>query len=373
MLEQIKSLTQEERDDAKRKASQLLKRSYGEMPSKDDFAFANESALPSNITKTITILCIVVLGAAFVWSSMHLFEIGYKTFYSGMENPNAAMSVIAGVATILLAEAAQLVSTLALAAFGKSLSARVILYLVAFAATLIAVTGNATMTLKATDQNFFTILLAFLPPLIVIGVAHILKHQWLHDIANKHACEQAYLQKLKEWNDKQNLEVDKHPEWKMYFANALRDAIKTKNNRSQTTKELVQKLTTGDWKALVWREMQSDAWFEIPEQPHAEVHVPVLQASVEPSITVMREQKPKNAIKKIAKQNSGGGGGKQTGEIDAVVKAAAFDGTNYVANCPRCNREFIKSNRLGLARALSAHIGSAGCKANAENAFIHRG
>jgi len=49
-----------------------------------------------------------------------------------------------------------------------------------------------------------------------------------------------------------------------FYANAIRDALQKGNSRRR---EAVEALTNGDWRALVYRELQADNWYETPEAP----------------------------------------------------------------------------------------------------------
>jgi hypothetical protein len=65
-----------------------------------------------------------------------------------------------------------------------------------------------------------------------------------------------------------------------FYANALRDALRKANSRRR---EALEGLNTGDWRALIYRELQADNWYEQP--------TPELQVSpVEP--TEVLEQRP---------------------------------------------------------------------------------
>ena len=46
-----------------------------------------------------------------------------------------------------------------------------------------------------------------------------------------------------------------------FYANALRDAIRKVNSRR---KDALESLTTADWRALVYRELQADNWYAEP-------------------------------------------------------------------------------------------------------------
>jgi hypothetical protein len=48
-----------------------------------------------------------------------------------------------------------------------------------------------------------------------------------------------------------------------FYANALRDTLSRANNRRQET---LAALTTADWRALVYRELQTEHWYTAPEE-----------------------------------------------------------------------------------------------------------
>ena len=47
-----------------------------------------------------------------------------------------------------------------------------------------------------------------------------------------------------------------------FYANALRDALRKVNSRKR---EVLEILSHADWRALVYRELQADDWYETPE------------------------------------------------------------------------------------------------------------
>lgn len=58
-----------------------------------------------------------------------------------------------------------------------------------------------------------------------------------------------------------------HSQWMQFYANALRDALRKANSRRR---EALEGLNTADWRALIYRELQADNWYE---QPMSETQV----------------------------------------------------------------------------------------------------
>jgi hypothetical protein len=96
-----------------------------------------------------------------------------------------------------------------------------------------------------------------------LSTAYVLKEQMLVAIEQRHANERAYQDAINDWQ-RATLNPENHPRWMQFYANALRDALRKSNSRKRETLEL---LTTADWRALVYRELQADQWYEQPALP----------------------------------------------------------------------------------------------------------
>ncbi len=85
----------------------------------------------------------------------------------------------------------------------------------------------------------------------------------------RHTNERAYQEAVNLWQSA-TADPESHPHWMQFYANALRDAIRKANNRR---KDALAELTTADWRALVYRELQADKWYAQPviETPTTEV------------------------------------------------------------------------------------------------------
>lgn len=260
MLSQIKPLTQEERQLARSAAQEAVLRDIGDHPNREHFNRHAAYRYPPAVTRLITGLCIVLLLAAFTPSAIRLYVIGSETF--GAAVPYELAMIAVGVATVLTAEIGQVVFSLALATLGASVSARRLLYTSMGIATAIALVGNVQVALPGHADSPFAWLEAIAPPLLVLSTAYVLKEQLLDSIQMRHANERAYQEAINEWQ-RAALSPESHSRWMQFYANAIRDALRKTNSRRR---EVLDALTTGDWRALVYRELKADDWYETPEQ-----------------------------------------------------------------------------------------------------------
>ncbi len=122
----IRPLTQEQRQSARQAAREAVLRAIGAKPIREHFAGETISKYPVSMTRMITLLCLILLLAAFTPSAIRLYVIGSQTF--GQAVPNQTAKNVVGLATVLSAEVGQVVFSLALATLGASRSARRLLY-----------------------------------------------------------------------------------------------------------------------------------------------------------------------------------------------------------------------------------------------------
>ncbi len=264
----LRPLTQDERQAAFEAAKAAVIRAIGPKPDREMFAHHTAGKYPPKMTRLITILCLVLLLAAFTPSAMRLFVIGYDTF--GQAINKTAAKTLAGVAAVLSAEIGQVVFSLALATFGTTKSARRLLYTSMMVATTIALVGNIQKALPGHTHSPFAWLEAVVPPLLTLSTAYVLKEQMLDSIYQRYENEQAYQTALADWLNA-SAAPESHPRWLQYRANAIRDALRRANARR---KETMESLTVADWRALVQREFQADEWYAEPVS--AAIPVPLL-------------------------------------------------------------------------------------------------
>lgn len=258
MFSQLKPLTQEERQNARAAAQHAITRAVGDRPLRDHYNQHTAQRYPPMVTRLINGLCIALLLAAFTPSAIRLYVIGSQTF--GAAVPDSRAMVAVGIATVLTAEVGQVVFSLALATLGTTASARRLLYASMGIATAIALVGNFQIALPGHTTSPFAWLEAIAPPLLVLSTAYVLKEQMLEAIELRDANENAYQEAVHQWQSA-TADPEAHPHWMQYYANALRDAVRKANNRRR---EALQSLTTADWRALIYRELQADNWYEQP-------------------------------------------------------------------------------------------------------------
>jgi hypothetical protein len=260
MIDNLRPLTQDQRQAARQAACQAVVRSIGPRPVREQFAHHTISKYPPSVTRLISLLCIVLLLAAFTPSAIRLYVIGSQTFGQAVSN-SVAMTAV-GLATVLSAEIGQVVFSLALATLGTSRSSRRLLYVSMTIATILALTGNIQIALPGHTKSPFAWLEAVAPPLLVLSTAYVLKEQVLETVERRHADECAFQAALADWR-MATAEPENHPSWSQFYANALRDALRRANYRRQ---EALAALTIADWRALVYRELQADLWYETPDR-----------------------------------------------------------------------------------------------------------
>ena len=177
MIENLRPLTQDQRQSAHRAARQAAVRSIGPKPTRDHFSSTTISRYPSSVTRLISALCLVLLLAAFTPSAIRLYVIGSQTFGQAVSNEVAQIAV--GLATVLSAEIGQVVFSLALATLGTTATSRRLLYASMGMCTSVALAGNIQVALLGHGQTVFAWLEAIVPPLVVLSTAYVLKGQML--------------------------------------------------------------------------------------------------------------------------------------------------------------------------------------------------
>jgi hypothetical protein len=126
MIDNLCPLTQEQRQTARQAARQAVVRCIGPRPAREQFAHHTVGKYRPTATRFISLLCIILLLAAFTPSAIRLYVIGSQTFGQAVDNSMAMTAV--GLATVLSAEVGQVVFSLALATLGTSRSSRRLLY-----------------------------------------------------------------------------------------------------------------------------------------------------------------------------------------------------------------------------------------------------
>jgi hypothetical protein len=245
MIENLRPLTQEQRQGARKKARDAAIRAIGPKPVREHFNQSTISKYPPSVTRLIFFLCLVLLLAAFTPSAIRLYVIGSRTFGQAVQSSVAQTAV--GLATVLSAEVGQVVFSLALATLGTSQSARRLLMISMMIATTIALVGNVQISLPSHTDSPFAWLESIAPPLLVLSTAYVMKEQILEAIEIRHANERAFQVALGEWQIA-TATPEESPTWMQFYANALQDALRKANTRR---KETLSQMTVDDWRLAV--------------------------------------------------------------------------------------------------------------------------
>lgn len=353
-VQKIRALFQDEREQAMQNAKETVRLSYGSAPKPDQFNRAVPSKYPAVFSIIVFALCAVVLIAAFATSAMRLYHIGRSTFMEGL--PHEASADIAGASTVVLAEATQMIATLALVLVAAQ-SMRVALYATAGLATAIAIIGNVAVARPGDPfANPITWTLAFAwleavaPPLIVLAVMHVLKHQVLDAINRLHEAKRQYEIALDGWQAKLESDPLAHARWNEFYMNSLQDAIRRANHTVQ--RATWNALTRPDWIYLLRRELSSSA---LHEDVRAAIDVQPIEVQPPPVIEGAKaKQLPSHIMRPVAKSN--GGGGRHTGAVDEAAKSAVVSDGMITITCPQCAMQLQRDSELGAKRALNAHM-----------------
>jgi hypothetical protein len=93
MIDNLRPLTQEQRQAAYQAARQAVIRSIGPRPIREQFAHHTVSKYPPSVTRLISVLCIILLLAAFTPSAIRLYVIGSQTFGQAVSHSVAKTAV----------------------------------------------------------------------------------------------------------------------------------------------------------------------------------------------------------------------------------------------------------------------------------------
>lgn len=365
---QISALTQAQRD-----AAYIAARSRiaGPQPQLADFAPQQYARYPAWVTGWVVVLCVIFLVAAFVPSAQRLHAVALQTnqAIAGIGSHEASYRA-AAAATVLMAEAGQIVFSLAAATISAQrlrflrIPLPGALTLASWICLAIALAGNAAavgqpQTNAALATQVITLLETYAPPFLVLINANVLKAQMLNAIEGRHAAQSQFQRALAEWRTA-IAEAERHDRWLIELANALRAALEAHNKRSS---RVLRELTVEDWYALIARERSAAEWYAAEARrlthqaaPPAAAHPQVTASttSTDPTPPVASTVPP--ALKAAATApRSGRTAGKRTFETDGAVRANA-DGT-FTATCPYCSNSFTKPTHAGATNALGTHIG----------------
>lgn len=339
----MRALTHEERLEAKQIAAQNL---AGKRPERKAFEHHTQSKYPPETQRTILWLAGIVLFAAFATSAIRLYDAGYRTFYESM--PDHISAVIAGIAVVLLAESGQIVFSIALVTMEARGRAAWILNGGAALSTVIALVGNVTTAqpLQADAMHgAFAWLEALVPPVLVLGVAYVLKGRLLEGVLLRHADNEAYAAAVLDWEQKL-AGAEQHAAWGRFYVHALRDALMRANARGKA-RDARNMLDDNAWRALILRELRSETAFT---SLYGAVQEQEQLAQAQDRLAERRKRQEDAATQ--AEQGDAPQAEPRITEFSEAVEP--HDGM-WLATCPYCKTVFEKSTENAARMALVAH------------------
>ncbi len=277
-LNQLVGLTEADRLAARDTARQNAIRRVGDKPQRELFDHHTASKYPPFVRTAITGFMLLLLLAAFAPSAFRIYRVANTTF--GKAITDHTQQTVAGVAFVLLAELAVLGFVIAAGTLDIGRKTRILLYLAAVVSTLIACIGNVqvaiqhtpgawswlTEWIKSFSHEPFSWFEAIAPPVFTLIAGLVLKEVALESIQRRHENERAYQDALADWKAATD-DPEALPSFRAAYANALRDRLQRVNAKGRGQRErieIMQAMTTDDWRTLVQRELQADSWFGEP-------------------------------------------------------------------------------------------------------------
>ncbi len=277
-LNQLVGLTEADRLAARDTACQNAIRRVGDKPQRELFDHHTASKYPPFVRTAITGFMLLLLIAAFMPSAFRIYRVASHTFGKAITDPT--QQDIAGFAFVLLAELAVLGFVIAAGTLDIGRKTRGLLYLAAVVSTLIACIGNVQVAIQHTPgawdwftqwiESFshepFAWFEAIAPPVFTLIAGLVLKEVALESIQRRHENERAYQTALADWKAATD-DPEQLPAFRPAYANALRDQLQRVNAKGRGQRErieIMQSMSTDDWRALVQRELQADSWFAEP-------------------------------------------------------------------------------------------------------------
>lgn len=328
----IQPLTAVQRERAREQARKALLRKIGHAPEPKQFMHQQFAKHPAWMQAIIAGLCILVLVWAFATSATRLYAAGHHAFATSIEQ-DATGAIIAGLATIFIAEFGQLVFSLAYATFNETWMQRIALLVGIILTTLIAFAGNVTVMQPAYD---FAWIETLAPPALVVMTAYVLKEQMLKSIETRHAARIAFDQAMQHWQDA-TASIEDHASWQATYIHALQDALRTHRRKDTDALAPPQLLQ------LAWREYQAD---------DVMLQIQQLQQAMQPPAAMHIEPVQAPALARTAPAQNNG---QQTDEVRIALQDASEDGPVHVV-CPHCAWEATKDSKRSARFALTAHL-----------------
>ncbi len=340
----VNPLLEEQRDVAYENARNAIagvKPTQGTQPTLDGFRKKHTGRVSPGMLIAIDVLVAALMLFAFCVSAMRIHATALEGAKSLFEN-DVASQYWTALFIVFLAETCQIVFSIAFATT-NSVWQKIAYAIGAAFGTLIALYGNGAKTEQGISQEF-ALLVTYVPPVLTLIAAQVLKSHMLHAIENRTEANAKYEAALSEWQRNyehalsewttRHTNASEHADWTMQLANALRDALRVANRQS---KAVLRELTNADWHALVLRERNASEWWRVAET----------QVQQE----IMRSEA---VAKRNATQRNGAVSTGSTGEVNAAISKR--NGDAFIKVCPQCQREFEGDTERSATNKLVAHM-----------------
>lgn len=261
----LRGLSYEQRDTARYKAANAIRQKLVE-PSVPSFSFSS-SKYPGWLVIFTLVLCVVMFIAAFLPSSIRLYDIGYETFYESMNHHDSA--VAAGVSMVVMAETGAILFTLALAVLSVDRQSQMILLASIGLSTSIALLGNYEAAISGREGLLsIAYLEALAPPVLTLSTSYILKGVVLNTLAE-------YAERQRRWREEMaryealTQYPDQHEDFLKIYRRAIWDMLVDVNKGGKWTKADLLNQPAALRRLYVQRELGYDNIFEVDEQAEA--------------------------------------------------------------------------------------------------------
>jgi hypothetical protein len=340
----VNPLMEEQRDGAYENARVSIagiKPTQGTQPTLDDFRKKHTGRVSPGMLIAIDVLVAALMLFAFCVSAMRIHATALEGAKSLFEN-DVASQYWTALFIVFLAETCQIVFSIAFATT-NSVWQKIAYAIGAAFGTLIALYGNGAKTEQGISQEF-ALLVTYVPPVLTLIAAQVLKSHMLHAIENRTEANAKYEAALSEWQRNyenalaewttRHANATEHADWTRQLANALRNALRMANRQSP---KVMRELTQADWYALIVRERNASEWWRVAETQ------------------VQQEAMRSEAVaKRIATQRNGVMSTGSTGEVNAAE--CKRNGDAFIKVCPQCTREFEGDTERSATNKLVAHM-----------------
>lgn len=258
------TLTDAQRQRAREQARTNLARRLGGEPRYSDFVRQTHSRYGPWAERLGLAVAAVVLLAAFTISAIHVYGVGFSTYFE--DSGDARTAAIIGFSLVVLAEASVIALSVIPTLWNTPRNVTYMMHAGIVASAFIATVGNIDATILYSARPFDWLkawwvslatapaswMLATLPPFLTVLVGMGLKYRLLTSSEIRKAAGDAYRAALDDWTALMT-NIEDHKQWRVFWFNALWDEwVRVNGARIQATIDDDTKL------AIVLREMEAE-------------------------------------------------------------------------------------------------------------------